>query len=397
MPSDYLSIIERCYAAAPDDRAWLSELLATAQPNLDLGLGIGFTLFRERESEGGAKVVLSDATGHAIWAARASWPFLEAMRGEPYRRLFYPRKPLTLASPVVATFPPLLRLGWQSIIGLAGANDVLGLMGYPAPGWIFTMFAGVRRDREVTPKLRTVLQRIRIHVESGIRLRVCSPDSAVAVLSSAGKVLDLRASGDEQPLTECLRNQVQTIEHARLRRERTSEAALQVWTALVEGRWSLVERVDTDGQRHYLAFENAPQAQAYRALTPAEATVLDQSVQGLSGKYIAYSTGLSSPRVSEYLTSAADKLGFRSRTDLLRVAANLRASGHYHLLDHGQLTQAEQAVLHLVKQGMSNREIARARKSSVKTVTHQVASLLRKTGASGRKGLVVSELTDDKS
>lgn len=393
---DYVSIIERCYTAAADDRVWLGDLLATARPSMDLGLGMGMTLFQERD--GGAKVMLSDATGHyGRLAARASWPFLEAMRGESYRRLFYPRKPMTLASPLISTFPPLLRLGWQSILSIAGAKDIFGLMGYPAPGWIFTMFVGVGRDRDVTPKMRNALHRIRIHVESGLRLRVCSPASAVAVLAPTGKLLDLNEGAAAESDAKQLGTQVKTLEHARLRRERTSERAVEVWTALVEGRWSLVERVDSDGQRHYLAFENAPQARAYRALTAAEATVLDQSVQGLSGKYIAYSTGLSTPRVSEYLTSATHKLGFRSRHELLRVAATLRAGGNYHLLATAPLTKAEQEILRLVKLGLTNREIAAERKASVSTVTNQVASLLRKTGVSGRKGLVVAKLDSEQT
>ena len=162
-------------------------------------MGIGFTLFRERESGNGTKVVLSDGTGNAKLCVRASWPFLEAMRGESYRRLFYPRRPVTLASPIVATLPPMLRLGWRSLLSLGGVSDVFGLLGYPAPGWTFTVSIAVGREHEVTPQLRAALHRVRIHVESGLRLRLCSPESAVAVLSPSGKILDLaRGAGTEE-------------------------------------------------------------------------------------------------------------------------------------------------------------------------------------------------------
>ena len=138
------------------------------------------------------------------------------------------------------------------------------------------------------------------------------------------------------------------------RSERANGHSRVFWTALVEGRWSLVERVDSDGQRHYLAYENSPRALAYRALTPVEATVLDQSVQGLQGKYIAYSTGMSDTNVSASLSTAADKLGFRNRYELLRVAATLRAGGNYQVLRGGP-RQGRARALQLVKQGLSNK------------------------------------------
>lgn len=181
--------------------------------------------------------------------------------------------------------------------------------------------------------------------------------------------------------------QAKTISRVRLRSERTKDEALAVWTALVEGRWSVIERVDTDGKRLYFAYENSPQARAYRALTPSEATVLDQSVQGLPGKYVAYSTGLRSSRISEQLLSAATKLGFRSRHELLRVAAALRGTGRYQLLA-GDLTPTEQEILRLVKLGMSNREIAQERRTSIKTIANQVSSVLRKAQVGGRRALL---------
>jgi DNA-binding NarL/FixJ family response regulator len=53
-----------------------------------------------------------------------------------------------------------------------------------------------------------------------------------------------------------------------------------------------------------------------------------------------------------------------------------------------ELTSAERDVLARVARGQSNAAIARARKTSVRTVANQVASLLRKTGASSRYDLI---------
>jgi DNA-binding NarL/FixJ family response regulator len=53
-----------------------------------------------------------------------------------------------------------------------------------------------------------------------------------------------------------------------------------------------------------------------------------------------------------------------------------------------ELTAAERQVLARVVRGESNAAIARARKTSVRTIANQVASLLRKTGASSRFDLI---------
>ena len=52
------------------------------------------------------------------------------------------------------------------------------------------------------------------------------------------------------------------------------------------------------------------------------------------------------------------------------------------------LSSAEADVLARLVRGQSNAEIAKARKTAVRTVANQVASLLRKTGASSRFELI---------
>jgi DNA-binding NarL/FixJ family response regulator len=52
------------------------------------------------------------------------------------------------------------------------------------------------------------------------------------------------------------------------------------------------------------------------------------------------------------------------------------------------LTSSERAVLALVLDGMGNAAIATARNTSARTIANQVASILRKTGASSRFDLI---------
>jgi DNA-binding NarL/FixJ family response regulator len=48
------------------------------------------------------------------------------------------------------------------------------------------------------------------------------------------------------------------------------------------------------------------------------------------------------------------------------------------------LTRSERRVAELVARGKTNQEIARARRTSVRTVANQVAAILRKLGATSR-------------
>lgn len=90
-----------------------------------------------------------------------------------------------------------------------------------------------------------------------------------------------------------------------------------LWTALVEGRMSVVPR-----GRRYLVIENPTATHRIRALTPREVA-----------------------------------------------------------------TAAEAEVLELLERGLSNERIAALRRRSVRTIANQMASLLRKTGATSRRQL----------
>lgn len=52
------------------------------------------------------------------------------------------------------------------------------------------------------------------------------------------------------------------------------------------------------------------------------------------------------------------------------------------------LSSAEAEVLARIVQGESNAEIAKARRTSVRTIANQVASVLRKTGCASRFELI---------
>jgi DNA-binding CsgD family transcriptional regulator len=98
--------------------------------------------------------------------------------------------------------------------------------------------------------------------------------------------------------------------------------ALELWRALVRGRWSAVDWFDSDGRRYVLGIPNAPGITDPRGLTDREMQVLNYALLGMSNKLVAYHLGLSSGRVSTLLSSVMRKFKVRTRSELIKVLSD---------------------------------------------------------------------------
>jgi DNA-binding NarL/FixJ family response regulator len=305
----YAALIERCYCERSSDAEWVSALLDAARPLLDNGLGYGFSM--QRDTERGPVQLLTE----------------------------------------------FRHMAFDDSLRAATSGDLIRMLGHPTRGLSFVLWSGVADRGQVSARTRDALHRIRIHVETGLRLRAFSAAEAVATISPDGRI---------------------DRNDARL-----------AWQALISGRWSLAERIESDGKREYLAFENPPCSVAYRELTENERAAVDLCGEGLSSKHVAYALGIAESSVSRHLNLAALRLGFRDRTALVRFAGQVTRSGPMTSDRLASITQAERSVLQMICQGKSNRAIADARGASERTVANQVVSLLRKTGAPNRRVLIV--------
>ena len=112
---------------------------------------------------------------------------------------------------------------------------------------------------------------------------------------------------------------VRRLERARgALRWRSPEEALSLWDALVDGRWSLVDHVDTDGRRFVVARRNPPGTDL-RALGLRGRAAVAMAVQGRSNKEIGFELGLDASTVAGHLRSAQAKLGVGSRRELIAL------------------------------------------------------------------------------
>jgi DNA-binding NarL/FixJ family response regulator len=391
---NYVAIVDACYRECATDNEWLSNLLNIAEPLLEHGFGYGFSMQRASEM-GGPVPALTDYRRMAIDPFKDT-PAAASIDPSSFRALWYPPTPVVFITALMSELSAELRPMMEAYLRAAKVGDMIGMLGHPTRDHAFVLWSGVGERGQVSARTRDVLHRLRIHVETGLRLRLAGPANAVAVILPNGKLEYAGAGARERHAREQLIEQTRVVERARSRRHTGDpHEALVAWQALIAGRWSLAERTESDGKRVYLVFENPPHAVPYRELTDIERAVVDLSGKGLAGKHVAYALGIGESSVSRHLSSAATRMGFRNRTALVRFAGRVLKAGTATADLQSSLTPAERGVLELICRGLSNHAIATARSASERTVANQVASLLRKTRAPSRRAL--STLADPTS
>jgi DNA-binding CsgD family transcriptional regulator len=96
-------------------------------------------------------------------------------------------------------------------------------------------------------------------------------------------------------------------------------AAVEVWRALLAGRWTIVDHCDRDGRRYLLAVANGAEYSESASLTPREALILARVALRQPLKVVSYELGVSHSTVSGQLQSALRKLRLSSVAEAVRV------------------------------------------------------------------------------
>ncbi len=215
---------------------------------------------------------------------------------------------------------------------LAGAKDLLAITAVDPSGIGLSLSVPLPEVTKLTGKERATWQMIGAHLVSGFRLRQSLqaahatsightrlPEDAEAVLDPKQfEITDAVGAATEAHMGEFIREAARLIDKARGRlRQEDPEKALEIWKALVEGRWSMVDWFDSDGRRFVLAHPNPPDLKDPRGLTERERQVATYASLGETNKLISYRLGVSQPNVSTTLRSAMHKLGVQTRPQLV--------------------------------------------------------------------------------
>jgi DNA-binding CsgD family transcriptional regulator len=327
--ADAISIVEAAYDLQGDTRAWLSRLLEQAAPKLDRGLGVGISMYGPGVRPEEALVDtwrVDDSRKDAARVMIAKYPDL-------FRRLMLEPGPACTTAAEKMGLTVEETQSWSpyvEFVHAVGIRDYCAVVSRDAAGYAVFLSAASPDGRRPTRHDRALWNRIATHISAGARLSRTTDglpprdvaEGAEAVLSPSGSIAHAEPQAQGTGAREAIRRAARAIDRARSKVRVNEDEALDLWLGLVSGRWSLVDRFDTDGRRFLVACRNDPQVNDPRALTLRERQVLTYSAMGHPLKLIAYTLGLSLSTVSAQRAKAMRKLGLRTQADVAKLFAS---------------------------------------------------------------------------
>lgn len=193
---------------------------------------------------------------------------------------------------------------------------------------------------------------------------------------------------------------------------RARDDSLELWPALYSGRWSLVDRSDTDGKRFVVAYRNEIEGGDPRQLSYRERQIAELAASQKSEGEIADVLKISESTVRSHLARLLRKVGLSSRAEFMAYASENPETrtiqiGSADLLVSEfprpprellmQLSPREQDVVAATLAGKTIRSIAEESGHSHRTVETQLVSAYRKLDVKDRAGLfrLMARAADD--
>jgi DNA-binding NarL/FixJ family response regulator len=406
--TDWLSVIEAGYNLEGNDSQWLRRVLDRASPLLRGAEPIGWT-FKCTPTTFTLGCFAEGTSKALTYVARMS----HALATEKSLDLTY-RTGVVIATASELVFPRLPDMHKMFKKLLKGhMRDLLVINCQSGVGTGVSIGVLLKESSRATEQERRRWPKIAAHVGAAIRLRNMAAGLSMdskkveAVLDSAGTLHDASGPAKQKDARENLREIVLRVERSRTLSGRENvDEALNNWEGLVSGRWSMVDRFDSDGRRFILAIRNDPFHPDPRGLSSRERQVAEYVGLGCSSKEIAYTLGLSEASITNCTARAQDKLGFESRSELVaffapnglrRKLAETSIDGERFLIgsaplirtkDIKNISETEREIVALLIAGSTNGDIAKRRGSSEHTVANQVQSIFRKLCVRSRYELV---------
>ena len=331
MSTDAIAVVEHAYRLELSAADWLCGLAEHARADLDQGGGT-WAMFHDTTNVERPRILDVQSAG-ALEDQSVLLPRLLERGGRFLGS--------TLRFSGIALVTRVLRDTFGDELGLRVVEELqqaldgppsdLLQVGASEPGGVGLLIgAPCSRGSVIDRRVARRWSRIAGHLHSALRLRLALSETAPidsaraeAILAPSGR--PLHATEPAQAALEVLRVAAVTMDRARTARSEADEG-IELWPAMVAGRWSIVEQFDSDGRRYLVALENEPDCPDPRALTERERQVVHFAAIGCSDKSIAYTLGLAPSRVGSYLSSARRKLGVRSRVELVTLVRMLLAA-----------------------------------------------------------------------
>ncbi|NUO52487.1 MAG: helix-turn-helix transcriptional regulator [Polyangiaceae bacterium] len=333
---DIISIIEGAYQVDQEPAGWLRNLLETATPTLDHGLGCSAFFYDATDVN---RLRLQEFVSVGARSDESIMRAIERSTPERVRWVFRSQACRTASEGPDWTINPAAKMFREW-----GITDVLFINGLDPSGIGCFVTAKLSAEDRVSQGTKQRLSKLAAHLASGYRLvrRLSNeakrdPSTGSAVLTPSGRVEHADAEAAEKTALTALREAVGAIEGARGKmRRRDPDGAVSSWRGMVNAKWSLVDHFDRDGKRYVVARENHAQTPRPRELSLRERQVVAYAALGHTNKLIAYELGISASSVGVLLWRAAKKLGVESRKDLFDAFARSDIGGSAETPDGGE-------------------------------------------------------------
>lgn len=398
---DPLSVVEAGYDLTTSTSEWISRLVAVVAQEITGPLGTVGYRFEGRPHLHYDIDVVGVARGDAILGTLTR-QVVHLFPRDDVRRFYLTRGIASSHESCVTPMPDMhLTRGMKDFCGIVIGDETSGVtIGTPLP-------QPATLDRATRVRWR----RICAHWSALLRLRSALPawdDARVeAVLTPDARVVHAAGAARPRSARDALRRAVTDMERARgsLRRKDAS-GALSLWRELIAGRWTLVERFETDGRRFLVAHANPPDAVPLRELTPRQNVIVRLLVEGRSEARIASELGLSPGAISQQVHAVLRKFRLRGRGALIDLACRLTRWGAATtstlngvdtcVVDAGpeldarttpEISPTQLQIARFLLDGLSNAEIAELRRCAPQTIANQVAMLYEKLGVNSRTEL----------
>jgi DNA-binding CsgD family transcriptional regulator len=321
MKRDLVGTIEAAYEMEQDDRTWLTNIVAAAQPGLEAGLGVFGVLY---DASDGRTMRITDVVLRDTPARLDDATIRDIVQasGAQVTRSFRVW-PCAMASEIPGMDSHPLH---AARFGAVGVGDVMGVNGVDPSGVGCIIGAFFPQVRRLRPRERLTWSRVSVHLAAGFRLRrrigrgPGLPALTEAVMTPAGRIEHAEGDATTQLARRTLRTSALALTRARGPRRTTApDAAVADWQGLWGERWSLLDHFESDGRQYVIACTNQSPTPPAQRLTARERQVVACAALGHPNKVIAYELGIAASTVGVLLSRARARLGLRSRAELLEA------------------------------------------------------------------------------
>lgn len=404
MRTSILAIVEAAYRLDGDEYGWLSRVTHASLALLDNGLGLISFFYDMRRASADwldepiaanidARTAHSVRMVHQQRSARA--------RQRPYQQrqaVLQTSSQLYASSRAAGTYRDI----GARVASRFGVADFLRINIRPTTTYGCVLGVPLKKVSHVDRRTNKLWTGLAKHLAAGLRLRRAFAP-ADAIFDSDGRIQHA-ASGMTRDSLDALRQAAVTIDRARSTQPGRANREVDLWPALVRGRWSLVDRFDSDGRRLWIAHRNPVGGEDPRGLTEREHQAADLVALGYANKQIAADLGVADGTVAALVASVRAKVGGGSRADLI-AALSVPGAPRLSVLNRGRealtvlsqavrtprrfaaLTASEWEIAAAVARGSSNAKIAQSRGTSIFTVINQLQTVYRKLGVESRAEL----------